>query len=81
MNNQLKEALVILRRNEVQARSGLSRSNIYLKISRGEFPAPISLGARAVGWLESDINQWINDCVTRSKNVTRFPQQEVRHAA
>lgn len=81
MNNQLKEALVILRIKQVQIRTGLSRSTIYLKVSKFEFPAPISLSARAVGWLESDIDQWINDCVNRSKNVTRFPQQEVRHAA
>ena len=81
MNNQLNSTPVILRLKQVQARTGISRSAIYLKASRAEFPAPISLGARAVGWLESDINQWINDCVTRSKNVTRFPQQEVRHAA
>lgn len=81
MVNQLKEALVILRLKQVQIRTGLSKSTIYLKASRAEFPAPISLGARAVGWLESDINQWINDCVIRSKNVTRFPRQEVRHAA
>ena len=48
-----------LRLSEVQHRVPYSRSTIYLKVSRGEFPPPINLGARAVGWLESDIDAWI----------------------
>jgi prophage regulatory protein len=50
----------ILRRPSVQSRTGLSRSSIYLNISKGTFPKPIHLGARAVGWLESDIDNWID---------------------
>ena len=50
----------ILRRKTVQSRTGLSRSSIYLGISKGTFPKPINLGARAVGWLESDIDNWID---------------------
>jgi prophage regulatory protein len=38
----------------------LSRSSIYLNISKGTFPKPIHLGARSVGWLESDIDNWID---------------------
>ena len=72
---------VILRRKQVELRTGLRRSNLYDKISKGAFPAPISLGARAVGWLESDINNWLNDCVTKSKNVVRLPNHEVSYAA
>jgi prophage regulatory protein len=49
----------ILRLSEVQRRVPYSRSTIYLKVGRGEFPRPINLGARAVGWLESDIDEWI----------------------
>jgi prophage regulatory protein len=49
----------ILRLSEVKRRVPFSRSTIYLKASRGEFPKPVHLGARAVGWLESDINAWI----------------------
>jgi prophage regulatory protein len=44
-------------------RTGLSRSTIYLRISRGEFPAPINLGGRAVAWLESEITDWIEERV------------------
>ena len=49
----------ILRLPEVMGRVGLRRASIYLHITKGSFPKPISLGARAVGWLESDIDGWI----------------------
>ena len=42
--------LAILRRKQVQAESGYSRSTIYLRIAQGLWPKPVSLGARAVGW-------------------------------
>ncbi len=40
----------ILRRKQVETQTGYSRSTIYLRISQGLWPRPISLGARAVGW-------------------------------
>lgn len=49
----------ILRRPEVQARIGLSRSTIYAMVAEGSFPAPIKLGSRAVGWHEADIGAWL----------------------
>jgi len=49
----------ILRLPQVKARTGLSRSSIYLRMQSNNFPSPISLGGRAVGWLESDIDEWI----------------------
>lgn len=49
----------IIRLQAVKAWIGLSRSTIYLKISQGTFPKPISLGARAVGWVESEIAEWL----------------------
>jgi len=48
----------ILKLPTVKELTALSRSTIYLRISRGEFPASISLGGRAVGWLEEDIIRW-----------------------
>ena len=45
---------------EVKQRTGLSRSTIYAKIARGEFPRQIPLGDRAVGFLESTIDEWID---------------------
>lgn len=49
----------LLRLPQVQARTGLGRSTIYLKISQGQFPAPVKLGARAVAWPESEVTRWI----------------------
>jgi prophage regulatory protein len=56
LGNQLHK---FLRLKEVQSRVPFSRSQIYLLIKRGDFPAPHSLGARAVAWLESEIDAWI----------------------
>ena len=49
----------ILRRSQVEAQIGLSRSSIYQMMSEGEFPLPIKLGKRAVGWSEVEINDWL----------------------
>lgn len=49
----------ILRLKDLQRRISLSRSAIYAKISAGGFPAPIALGPRAIGWLSTDIDKWI----------------------
>jgi prophage regulatory protein len=49
----------ILRRPEVQNRTGLARSTIYAMMATGAFPRPFPLGQRAVGWAESEINAWL----------------------
>ena len=49
----------ILRRPEVELRTGLSRSAIYALMAKRQFPAAIPLTAKAVGWLESSIETWI----------------------
>jgi prophage regulatory protein len=61
------QAPFILRRKQVEARTGLSRSTIYLRIARGEFPAPVSLGSRAVGWASDAIDRWIADRIAQSR--------------
>lgn len=45
----------------------LSRSSIYDGIKKGTFPAPISIGIRAVAWLESDIEMWLDSRIKASK--------------
>ena len=50
-----------LRLSDVMKRTGLSRSTIYLNIKNGNFPRNISIGARSVGWLESEINAWMQN--------------------
>jgi prophage regulatory protein len=56
---QTKPNLTILRRKQVEEKTGLSRSTIYLRIQEGTFPRQLSLGARAVGWVESEIEDWL----------------------
>jgi prophage regulatory protein len=58
----------ILRLPEVKYRTGLSRSTIYLRIKEGSFPTPISLGDRAVGWIESEIQYWLEQQIEKSRN-------------
>lgn len=49
----------ILRLPQVTAKTGLSRATIYLKMKSGDFPQSLSLGERAIGWRESEIDDWI----------------------
>ena len=49
----------LLRRQEVEKITGLSRSSIYRKIKDGDFPRPIRVGPKAVRWKLSEINAWI----------------------
>jgi prophage regulatory protein len=57
----------ILRRAEVQARTGLARSSIYAAIAAGSFPRPVKLGARSVGWIDSEVDQWLAERVAASR--------------
>ena len=58
----------ILSRQLVESQTGLSRSKIYDLITRDEFPRPIKIGARAVGWVEADIAAWINQKIDAAKH-------------
>ena len=59
----------ILRLSAVMDRTGLSRSTIYLRIKQGLFPKPISLGGRCVGWVESEINDWLDQQIELSRQA------------
>lgn len=50
----------VLRRPEVEERTGLARSTIYKLIGEGEFPEPIRLAARSVGWVEQEVDAWLD---------------------
>lgn len=59
-----------LRLSDVKNQVGLGRSAIYDKIKRGDFPAPIHLGARAVGWLSDEICAWMDARIEASRKTT-----------
>ncbi len=76
MAEQSQNALTILRRREVERRTGLSRSTLYAKIQSKcpnlhdpDFPKPVSLGAKAVGWVESEIEAWIAAQIQKSRKA------------
>jgi len=59
----------ILRLTDVIAMTGLSRSTIYLRMVQGKFPKKINLGSRAVGWISSEVNEWIEERIRESRIV------------
>lgn len=78
MTAQIKTALTILRRKQVEAHTGLSRSGIYAKLTPNPkrpgdydptFPKPVKIGIRAVGWVESEVEAWVAAQVDKSRKV------------
>ncbi len=61
-------ATTILRLPTVKARTGLSRSTIYLRVAEGSFPPPVSLGGRAVGWVEAEVADWLAKRIEASRD-------------
>ena len=56
----------ILRLPQIRELTGLSRSSIYLRIAEGTFPKQVSLGGRAIGWRESEIQKWLESLTSKS---------------
>ncbi|RZU41740.1 helix-turn-helix transcriptional regulator [Edaphobacter modestus] len=59
----------ILRLPAVKTKTGLSRSAIYARVSQGTFPAALSLGPNTVGWLEADVEAWIDKQIASSRRM------------
>ena len=59
----------IIRLKDVIALTCLSRSTIYLRMVQGKFPKKINLGSRAVGWISSEVNEWIEERIRESRLV------------
>ncbi|QQD17803.1 AlpA family transcriptional regulator [Spongiibacter nanhainus] len=67
MAEQVRESL--LRRKEVEARTGLTRSTIYALMAEGKFPKPVPLVGRTVAWTESSIDKWIAERISAGKSA------------
>ncbi len=61
MAEQIRTALTILRRKQVEAATGLSRSTIYARLRAKTFPPAVRLGPRSVGWRAGDIDAFLAD--------------------
>ena len=57
----------IIRRPEVESITGLSRSSIYAKMENGTFPKGIKLSERSVGWLEHEIQEWLKNRISATR--------------
>jgi prophage regulatory protein len=57
-----------LRLTGVQAKVGLSKTQIYRLVQGGKFPQPAKLSERTSAWLESDIDEWLKQKFTRTTN-------------
>lgn len=76
----------IIRLPEVIDRTGLKRSSIYSFVSSGTFPCPVPLGARAVGWIEEEIDLWIEERISQAEgyasiNVKKLPNELSQYIA
>lgn len=60
----------ILRLPQVQAMTGISRSGIYARIKAGTFPKQIKLGERASGWIEREVQTFIQERINASRSQT-----------
>ena len=63
-------ATTILRMIELKRKVKLSRTSIYSRVADGDFPKPISLGGRSIGWLEEEIDSWLKKKVASRDVLT-----------
>jgi prophage regulatory protein len=61
----------ILRLPDVKRLIGLSRSTIYQLVAQGSFPKPVHLGERSVGWVQAEVEQWLQRRIETSRKTAR----------
>ncbi|QYJ85859.1 AlpA family transcriptional regulator [Shewanella mesophila] len=61
----------LIKLKEVMDCTGLGRSTIYNYIADETFPKPVSLGARAVAWVESEVQDWILERITERDDCSQ----------
>ncbi len=60
----------LIRRPDVEARTGLRRSTLYDLIARDAFPAPIRIaGSRSVAWVEREIDEWVKGQIEAARGI------------
>ncbi|MEH5013186.1 AlpA family transcriptional regulator [Phytobacter diazotrophicus] len=57
----------LIRLSDVQRRTGYSKAWIYRLISNGKFPASVKIGTRAIAFVESEIDEWVNQRIAESR--------------
>ena len=59
----------LLRRTDVEQRTGLKRSAIYARMKEGAFPKSVPLGGRSVAWVEEEIESWIEGRIEQRQSM------------
>lgn len=62
-----KSSESLVRLCEVKRRTGYSKAWIYRLMSQGKFPSSIKIGTRAIAFVESEIDDWINQRIEESR--------------
>jgi prophage regulatory protein len=62
------DALTLIRLPRVMDRVGYRKSQLYDMVRRGDFPAPVKIGARAVAWDAAAVDAWIRDRIAGAKS-------------
>ena len=57
----------LIRLPEVQRRTGYSKAWIYRLTSQGRFPKSVKIGSRSIAFIESEIDEWINQRIAESR--------------
>ncbi|ULH12259.1 AlpA family transcriptional regulator [Serratia marcescens] len=57
----------LIRLPDVQRRTGYSKAWIYRLMSQGKFPASVKIGTRAIAFVESEIDDWVNQRIAESR--------------
>ncbi|MBG0576298.1 helix-turn-helix transcriptional regulator [Enterobacter ludwigii] len=60
----------LIRLPEVQRRTGYSKAWIYRLMAEQRFPSSIKIGSRAIAFIESEIDEWINERIESSRSQT-----------
>lgn len=63
---------------EVLARLPFSKPTLHRKVKDGTFPAPVKIGARAVAWIEAEIDAW--ECALIAERDSRLSQSNAEAA-
>ncbi|THD31587.1 AlpA family transcriptional regulator [Pantoea sp. R102] len=62
----------LIRLSEVQRRTGYSKAWLYRLMSEKRFPLPVKIGARAIAFIESEIDAWIEERINASRSATPY---------
>ncbi len=60
--------------NEVSKKTTLSRSSVYAYAAAGKFPASVRLGSRQVGWVESEVEAWLEERVKNHRTAQHLKE-------